>query len=133
MTEGKLISADEWKTFEKTINIYFEIFYQRQLEIIEKLKEANMKNTYKLIILYDNGKEYKVNGVYSHEFKTLLANNGNNIKKLVYRTYTKATKAYVVTEIPARDIAAITIKNQNSINIEKFKPCARISGKAEKK
>ncbi len=88
-----------------------------------------MKNTYKMTILYDNGKTFVANGVYKHSFMK----NGKGKQEFWYSFYNKTSKAHVDVKIPARDIAALTVKKPNEIVVTKIKPCARITGKAEKK
>ena len=82
-------------------------------------EKNEMKEHYKLVILYDNGKSFTLSGVYKHEL-----NYSND--KLFYTQYNKKTKVIIRAEVPMKDIAAITVKKKDSLEVKRYKPCAVI-------
>ena len=81
--------------------------------------------SYRLIILYDNGKSFKVTCVKRHRLDT-----GTNT--LYYKRWDVNLKGVVEYTIPSVDIAALTIEKPDEVIVKKLKPCALISGKAVK-
>ncbi len=93
-------------------------------------EEAKMKSTYKLTILYDNGKSYVVKEVQSHNF---VPTHDGVKREFTYSEYDHKTKIHATYRIPAKDIAAITVRKQDEIIVTRVKPCAVISGGAAKR
>lgn len=127
------------KSFQQMFQEYIDEVLEKKMAVYLELTKngfgVNMntekRHCYKLTILYDNGKKFVVNGVYNHSFK--YKGDSNQRELLIYSRYDKQSKADINVKVPAVDIAAITVKKPNSVYTERFKPCAVISGGAEKR
>ena len=126
--------------FNEAKKIDATAFYKLQFPIrpvktFFKIEDKEMKhkypNKYKLVILYDNGTEYHVNGVVEHTFYT--SHSTLDGPTLHYKHFVKKSKAVISVIVPSKDIAALTIKKRDEIVVKKLKPCAVIKGEAYKR